>query len=209
MSRSQRAMKNLLLKPLFLPIVFLALVGLAPAQESDEEFKVVGIDVQRVFQEFYKTKQTENRITEARIGIHKADRKLRAQVKMATKEIEDEKNEVKGVELNEVEQANYDRKIARMTLDRDRLNAERVSLYRKSDGQLNQDMMTTMKGLLGEIHRFIKAHAEETGYDMVLDTSGTTTNQTSPVLGGKGIRDITATVIAELNRDNPDLKEKE
>lgn len=202
-------MKNLLLTQLFLLAASFCLMGTVSAQDKDEEFKVVGVDVQRVFQEFYKTQQTEHRITQERIRIQKADRKLRAQLKMASKEIQEEVMEVDGVELNEVELANFERKIARMTQDRDRLNAERINLFRKSDNQLNSDMMTTMKGLLGEIHRFIKAHAEETGYDMVLDTSGTTTNQTSPVIGGKGIRDITATVIAELNRDNPDLKEKE
>ena len=209
MTRPKRAMKNHLSFPLLLLTVLLGLSEVVHAQEDGGEFKAAGVDIQRVFQEFYKTRKTENDITEERILIEKADRKLRSQLKMADKEIKEGVEKAEGVEMTEEERANFNKKIARMAEERNRLSLERKARYKQNNNNLNRDMMITMKGLLGQIQRFVQAHAEKSGYDIVFDTSGTSTNQTPPVLGGKGILDITATVIAELNRENPALKDKE
>lgn len=202
-------MKNHLSFPLLLLTVLLGLSEVVHAQEDGGEFKAAGVDIQRVFQEFYKTRKTENDITEERILIEKADRKLRSQLKMADKEIKEGVEKAEGVEMTEEERANFNKKIARMAEERNRLSLERKARYKQNNNNLNRDMMITMKGLLGQIQRFVQAHAEKSGYDIVFDTSGTSTNQTPPVLGGKGILDITATVIAELNRENPAFKDKE
>ena len=209
MTRPKRAMKNHLSFPLLLLTVLLGLSEVVHAQEDGGEFKAAGVDIQRVFQEFYKTRKTENDITEERILIEKADRKLRSQLKMADKEIKEGVEKAEGVEMTEEERANFNKKIARMAEERNRLSLERKARYKQNNNNLNRDMMITMKGLLGQIQRFVQAHAEKSGYDIVFDTSGTSTNQTPPVLGGKGILDITATVIAELNRENPAFKDKE
>ncbi len=209
MTRPKRAMKNHLSFPLLLLTVLLGLSEVVHAQEDGGEFKAAGVDIQRVFQEFYKTRKTENDITEERILIEKADRKLRSQLKMADKEIKEGVEKAEGVEMTEEERANFNKKIARMAEERNRLSLERKARYKQNNNNLNRDMMITMKGLLGQIQRFVQAHAEKSGYDIVFDTSGTSTNQTPPVLGGKGILGITATVIAELNRENPALKDKE
>jgi hypothetical protein len=91
---------------------------------------------------------------------------------------------------------------------RNKLNEERLQKNEESKTRLNEKIAVTAGGLLGEIPRFVESHAEKDGYDIVFDTSGTSTNQTPFVLGGKEIIDITASVVSEPNGEDPCLKEK-
>ena len=193
---------------LFLMAAFsLSVSSVAYGQEEEERFEVAGVDVQRVFREFHKTRQTEIDVNEERIRIQKADRQIRGRLKLVNQKLTEESKKRDDESLTEEEKKAHDRRMARLVLNRNEINQGRLASYEQSNIQLNGDMMTTMEGILGEIQRFIVSHAEKSVYDLVLDVSGTSTNQTTPVLGGKGIIDITATVIAELNKDDPAQKE--
>ncbi len=201
-------MKNLPAVPLFLVVFFLGFPSLAFGQEADD-FKVAGVNIQRVFQEFYKTTKTEQDINEERIRIQKTDRQLRSQLSKVDKQLAKESQKAKDDTLSDEEKEAHTAKIERMVAERNKLNQDRASRYEANNSQLNQDMMSTMSGLLGEIQRFVEAHAEENGYDVVFDLSGTSTNQMVPVIGGKGLLDITETVIAELNKVQPKVDPKQ
>lgn len=206
MSSSQSAMKNLTTSFLFLLLSLFGASGQLSGQETDD-FKVAGVDVQRVFQEFHKTRQTEKDVNEERIRIQKSDRQFRGQLKLVDRNLGEEAKKGDDESLTEEAKELHDQKMKRLVFERNKLNQERLAGYEQSNNQLNRDMMATMQGILGEIQRFVAAHAEKSDYSLVLDTSGTSTNQTTLVLGGKGIIDITATVIAELNKDDPAHKE--
>jgi len=183
--------------------------GALRSQEKEEkEFQVAGVDLQRVYQEFYKVAKTEKDVNEERIRIQKADHKLRARLKILDSNLREESKKGQGESLPKGDKKIHDQKLKRLIDERNELNDERLQKYEESNTQLNEKMLVTMQGLLGEIHRFVESYAERVGYDIVFDTSGTSTNQTPFVLGGKGITDITASVISELNRESPSNKEK-
>ena len=193
-------MKNLHTSILFFVLSALGMTSLVSAQEADD-FKVAGVNVQQVFQAYHRTTQTENDVNEERIRIQKSDRQIRSQMKLADKQITEfgKARDLSG--LTEEEKAARAETMQALLSRRNKLNDERVSKYEQSNNQLNQDMMTTMAGILGSIQRFVESYSEKSGYDVVFDLSGTSTNQTAPVIGGKGIIDITAAVIAELNKE--------
>jgi len=210
MTPEKRAMKNipsfgfLLLLPM---VLFLSSVCVGYSQEDD--FQAAGIDIQQVFQEYYKTTRTERDINEERIRIQKADRQVRAQIKVIQDRIRVESEKGRDETMSEDAKAELQQKIDFLIFERDKMNRERMMKLQQNNALLDQNMMKTMQGLLEEIQRFVTSHSEESGYDIVFDISGTTTNQTPAVLGGKGIRDITASVIMELNRENSPLEEKQ
>ncbi len=193
-------MKNLHTSILFFVLSALGMTSPVSAQEADD-FKVAGVNVQQVFQAYHRTTQTENDVNEERIRIQKSDRQIRSQMKLADKQITEfgKARDLSG--LTEEEKAARAETMQALLSRRNKLNDERVSKYEQSNNQLNQDMMTTMAGILGSIQRFVESYSEKSGYDVVFDLSGTSTNQTAPVIGGKGIIDITAAVIAELNKE--------
>ena len=192
-------MKNI---PLFSLCLFLSVLGVpsfVAGQESDD-FKVTGVDVQKVFQHFHKTLLTESQVNEERIQIQKTDQELRDEIQLASRALNAEREKYRDVKFSE-EEAKAKMEIdSKLLAKYNQLIRNRKGRYDTSNGQLNQKMKQAMTGILAEVQRFIKAHAEERGYFMVLDTSGTSTNQTSPVIGGKGITDITDEVIAGLNK---------
>jgi outer membrane protein len=195
-------MKNL---PAFAPftlflISFILGMPSSVSGQEDDSFKVATVDVQRVFQEFHKTLQTEQDINEERIRIQKADRQMREQLKLMDRKLVTLNEEGLEKALTDEDKEAHAEKMKRLVEERNKLNGERQGRYDASNNQLNRDMMQTMLGILGEIHRFVESHAEKAGYDVVFDLSGTSTNQTPSILGGKGMVAITATVIAELNK---------
>jgi len=181
--------------------------GLAFGQETGD-FKMAGIDIQRVFQEFHKTARTEKEINEARIRIQKADRQMRSEVRKVDMRLTEESKKGQAQNLSGEEGKAEEERISKMVADRNKINQERIDRHNANNQQLNRDMMNTMAGLLGEIQRFVEAYAEKGGYDIVFDLSGTSTNQIPPVLGGKALVDITSAVIAELNKGEANVDPK-
>ena len=207
MTSAKSAMKNFLTLPLFLALLHLPLASPAMGQEG-ESFKMAGINVQRVFQEFHKTGRTEKQINQARIKIQKADRKVRAQLQRMERAVTAEAEKANDDSLSEDDKKALRDKLTLMLSERSQLNQERKKRYDGSNNQLNQDMINTMAGILGEIQRFVQSYAEENGFDIVFDLSGTSTNQLPPVMAGKGMADITSIVIAQLNQEDPNVDQK-
>ena len=189
--------------PLFFVVAGLALSGgVARAQEEKNDFKVASVNVQRIFQEYARTRETEVQINEGRISIEKADNTVKIQMKVLADQIDDARAEIKGGELGEIEIEDKREKVRRLIEERTKLNEDREARYQQSNQQLNQEMIKTMRGILAEIRRFASEHAKSADYDAVFDISGTSTNQTPPVLFGRDMVDITSILIAELNKDD-------
>lgn len=187
-----------------LTLVFLAFAGMK-AQGEEEKFRVGMVDVQRVFQEFYKTRDAEEAITERRILIQKEDRRVRSRMAEINYELREINREGAAEETTEEKREELRRKFEGLEARRNLLDQQRENSHKEAHERLNQEMLQTMQGILGEIHRFVKDFGDGRGFDLILDSSGTTINQTAPVLGGQGMDDLTAIMIAELNRTDPAL----
>ncbi|MEJ6578789.1 MAG: hypothetical protein QNL68_03230 [Akkermansiaceae bacterium] len=176
--------------------------GITIAQEDADDFKAASVNVQKVFQEDYKTRTTEAPINEGRIRIEKADNTVKIRMKVLADQSDDARAKIKSGERGEEEVEALREQVRQLIEERVALNKGRKMRYQQSNQQLNQDMIKTMRGILAEIRRFASEHAESADYDAVFDISGTSTNQTPPILFGRDMVDLTSILIAELNKED-------
>ncbi|MDB4541143.1 OmpH family outer membrane protein, partial [Akkermansiaceae bacterium] len=87
-----------------------------------------------------------------------------------------------------------------------KLDQERAAFNNQANSRLDQQMKGKMGGILKEISELVNQHAEAENFTIVFEKAGTNTNQVTPLLYGKGLIDITAALMVELNKDRPDDK---
>ncbi|MGB0776354.1 MAG: OmpH family outer membrane protein, partial [Akkermansiaceae bacterium] len=68
---------------------------------------------------------------------------------------------------------------------------------------IKSKLATETRILLDEITKVTNAYAKEKGYTWVIETSGVSNTQISPLVYAKGTIDITEEVLAILNKDAP------
>ncbi|MDB6059357.1 MAG: periplasmic chaperone, partial [Verrucomicrobiales bacterium] len=173
------------------------------ATAAHAEMKIATIDLRKVFDNYYKTKQADeilkkeaDDVQKERKGIVDQYKKLeddwkglisRANDQALSSEERDkakQQAERKLVELRETEQAvnDYDR-------------VAQQKLFEKK--KLKWDAIVT------EIRQVVNTKSKSAGYNMVFDSSGDTMNNTPMVLYTDGQNDVTDMILKELNAMAP------
>jgi len=181
-------------------------IGLATASFSHADVKVGIIDMNKAFVEYFKTKDAESKINDARTQAKKEldDRMttLNAQVEVINKlqvdiqkpELSKEAKEAKTQELTA--KANDAR-----TLDRE------VVEFRQSREKMIQEQFVRMrKDIIDDILKVVNDKIKAAGYDIVLDKSGLSMGQIPVVIYSRADLDFTSDIVAELNKDAPKTK---
>ncbi|MDA7518038.1 OmpH family outer membrane protein [Akkermansiaceae bacterium] len=175
-------------------------------QESVVEYKAGIVDVQKVFKSSYKSKETQGDIDQERARIKKEDNETRAKLQVFKKKIQElyQQFQAEGISEEEVETLTIQRQSVTQHLQK--LDQERAAFNNQANSRLDQQMKGKMGGILKEISELVNQHAEAENFTIVFEKAGTNTNQVTPLLYGKGLIDITAALMVELNKDRPDDK---
>ena len=182
--------------------VFIALVFLIPCA-SAQVMKVGIVDMNRVFAEYYKTKEAEQDVND--------------QKELAKKELEERNNRYKElIEKYQVlaKQIKYPAIPAELRSQKqkeaDTIASEARSLERekKEFADRRQRMLLTevdraRKAIIEEIQDLVKATAKQRNYDIVFDKSGVGTRGIPFLLHSKDAVDFSEALIEELNKDAP------
>ncbi len=181
--------------------------SLALASQTHAQVKAATVDVNKLLVEYHVAKKE--------ISALKAERdayiKEREERQKSLKEVEDK---LRGIFAKL-------RDKAMPKAERDNLNEKREDLVsqhnaltkdlRESDlGEINQTkkkLAETSKRLLGEIQQIIHQYAKDNGYQWIIDTSGTSNTQISPLIYARDAKDVTEELLAILNKDAPKPKD--
>ncbi|MEM4248144.1 MAG: OmpH family outer membrane protein [Candidatus Nanoarchaeia archaeon] len=161
--------------------------------------KIAVVDMEKIFQEYYKTKvATANLKKQAEVYKDYAD-KLSASLKKLQEEFTKLRDESQNIVLSEVEREN--KRLAAQ--DKYRQMKEKEEEYKQysadKQNQLREQYEQQREKLLGEVRDVILRRSIAEGYDMVLDISGKTLNNISLVVYCKPALDLTDVVIKEIN----------
>ncbi len=180
--------------------LFLSFVAAAPAQA---QFKVGVVDMNKVFADYYKTKDAEARINEARAAAKKEmDDRLEARNKI----LEDINALNRDMEKKELSAAARDEK----GKQRDDKIAEVRNLEREitefkntRERQLQEQAVRMRNGIVEEIMKVVNDKVKAQNFDLVFDRSGQSMNGVSVVLYSKDNMDFTQDVVTDLNKTKP------
>ena len=186
------------MKKFLLLTVVLALA--LPAATYAQGLKVGTVDMNRAFKEFNKTKDSEKKINEAKDAAKKEYDDRAENYKKALDEINKLNQQLDSPALSADKKTSMakerDEKIANIK------NMEReINDFRQTrERQLQEQAMRMRETLVKEITDVIMDRVKSSGYDMVFDKSGQSTNFIAVVMYAKDSMDFTTDVITTLNK---------
>ncbi|MDD5698220.1 MAG: OmpH family outer membrane protein [Victivallaceae bacterium] len=174
------------------------------AAAAAAELKIAVVDMDRIFQEYYKTKQTDA-VLKQKQGIYQAWAKKLGESRLKLQE-----------EFKMLRDASQNIALSNAEREKKRLAAqEKYQEFKKKEAELEQYveqksreykvLLTKMhEKLLDEIYNEIRSYAVLKGYNLVLDKSGRTLNTIPLITYSSPQFDISAEILKNLNRGQPD-----
>ncbi len=185
---------------LALPLAFVAF-AFSAITASAQTLKIGSVDMKKVFESYYKTKDAEARINEARNAAKKEldDRmdvynKGAAEVKKLTEEIE--KPEL-SAENKGQKSKTRDERVAELNNMQREINEFRVT----REKQLQEQSVRMRGGIVEEINKVVGDKVKAENFQLVVDSSGPSLNGVPVILYARPEFDFTPEVVAALNRN--------
>lgn len=184
-------------------IAFFALISVVSAAAP---LKIAVVDMDMLFQEYYKTKQTDG-VLRQKQGIYQAWAKKLGESRLKLEE-----------EFKILRDAAQNIALSSSEREKKRLAAQKkYQEYKKKEAELEQyvqqksneykTLVTKMhKQLLDEIYTEIKRYSVLKGYNFVFDKSGKTLNSIPAIIYSSPQHDITNEILKKLNRGQPDAE---
>lgn len=176
----------------------LASVNRAAAQEREARIVVVQLD--RVFNEFYKTKlaaaQIETRKQEVRDELKQREDRLRA----LDKELAELRGQMNDAAISDEHRSQLRESAAAKQLKFNELQEEMRQLADLRNKELEDMSRRMRRGLVEEIREAVREFGRSQGYDAIIDASGQTLNGVEAIVYFNEKLDITNRVIETLNR---------
>ncbi|HVF71766.1 MAG TPA: OmpH family outer membrane protein [Chthoniobacterales bacterium] len=162
--------------------------------------KIGTVELDRIFKEYKKTKESEKKINEAKDAAKKEYDERVESYKKALDEINKLNQQLDSPALSADKKTSMakdrDDKIANIKNMERELNEFRQTRER----QLQEQMMRMRESIVKEITEVVMERVRASGYDMVFDKSGLSTNGVPVLLQAKDSFDFTAEVSAALNK---------
>jgi len=191
-------MKKHLIVPILSLVLSLAFTGTACA-----ELKIGSVDMKKIFESYWRTKEAETKMSETR-GVLKRDLDERNEKRKELQDkIEKLNDEVRKPELSK------DKAAAKMK-EREEKIAEWQNMMRElqqyqaeKEKQLADQTLRIRNGLVDEIKKIVDEKVKSANYDLVFDTSGNSINNVPVIMYAKESYDFTKEVVDKLNADRP------
>lgn len=190
-------MKTLLKKLIPLLVLFVGTSAFA-------QFKIATVDLNRVFTNYWKTKEAQTAIDERRTDIEKTDKEMMATYTRAKEDYQKMMDSVNDPAVS-VEEKDKRQKAAEDKLKDLREQEDNITQFeRGSRTTLDEQLRRTRDNIVADIRVAITARAKTDGYTMVIDTGATSINQTPVLLYcSPGENDITDSIIKQINIGAP------
>ena len=186
-------------KSLTIPALITA-VGLTAAVPAHAELKVGFVDMGKIFQSYTKTKESEQRLNEARDAAKKEFEERVESGKAGMAAINKLNEEIQKPELSkearEKKAKERDQKIEEIQKLEREVNEFRVS----REKNLQQQAARARGAIVDEIRELVDERAKRDQYDLVFDKSGMTQNGVPAVLFSKDTNDFSDDIIEALNK---------
>jgi outer membrane protein len=190
-------------RPMFLLLLFLALLPSLAALAQAAPAAPAGIavvDMDRVFQEFYRTKLADAQLKRQAEAFKEYADQLEGSRAKLEQEFKTLRDAAQNIALAEVERES--RRLAAQDKYR-QLQAKEAELaqYDQDKRQQLRDQYEKQREIiLAEIKRVVERHRLAGGHALVLDASGRTLNNIAAVIAHDPAIDLTKAILEDLNR---------
>lgn len=189
-------------KLLTVPCV-IALLLFTSAFSAQAQVKVGMVDMNKIFSSYYKTKDAEARINEARASAKKELEDRMETYKKMAEEVNKLNEEIQKPELSkeakEQKTKTRDEKIG----ETNNLQREIKEFQGTREKQLQEQAVRMRNGIVEEITKLVQEKVKTENYDLVYDKSGSSLNGVPIVLYSRDNMDFSEDIVASLNKNRP------
>jgi outer membrane protein len=183
---------------------FVLLMGLLPVLAAEQS--VVFINLDRAFNEFYKTKLADTQLKQQADEFNEERKTLVADYEKIQKEFGAIRDEAQNTALSD-DVRTEKRSMAEEKLVELRDYESRIRRFDDSRRkQLDDQSRRMRKRIVEEIQQIVKDYAQTQGYQAVIDSSGQSLNGVEIILYTDAKIDITDTVLGFLNKGKQEEK---
>ena len=179
-------------------------VAKAKKKRKTASLKIAVVDMDNLFQEYYKTKQTDA-VLKQKQGIYQAwAKKLGESRLVLEKEFNVLRDAAQNIAFSSIEREKK-RLAAQKKYQEFKEKETELEQYVQQKSRDYKDTVAKMhKKLLGEIYTEIRRYAVLKGYNFIFDKSGKTLNTIPVIIYSSQQHDISAEILKRLNRGQPD-----
>lgn len=173
---------------------------------AQAEIKVGTIDMKQVFDTYYKTKDAESKINDARAQAKKELDERLDSFNKAQEEAKKMNEDANKPELAAAAKAEKAKLLNEKLQALGALQREIQEFQQSRERQLSEQSVRSRNNLVEEINKVISEKVKAAGYDVVLDKSGQSLNAVGVVVFSRDSFDFTNDVVTELNKSKPAAK---
>jgi Skp family chaperone for outer membrane proteins len=183
-----------------LPYLTVALGLMLSPAKAQAQLKIGTIDMKSVFDQYYKTKEQESKINEARTQAKKELDDRMDTFNKAQEEARRLNEEANKPELAEKAKADKVKALQEKLQELEAMQREIREFQQTRERQLSEQSVRSRNSLVEEINKVIQDRVKSGNYDLVFDKSGQSLNAVNVLVHSKDSYDMTADVITELNK---------
>lgn len=192
------------MRPYLVVSAFVLLLGLLPAFAAEQS--VVFINLDRAFNEFYKTKLADTQLKQQADEFNGERKALVDEYEKLQTNFEVIRDEAQNTALSDDVRAEK-RNLAEEKLVELRDYESRIRRFDESRRkQLDDQSRRMRKRIVEEIQQIVKDYVQTQGYQAVIDSSGQSLNGVEMILYTDPKIDITDTILDQLNKGKQEEK---
>lgn len=176
-----------------------ALLGSASA--SAQNIKIGTVDMKKVFESYYKTKDAEAKINEAR---NNAKKELEDRMDVAKKTLDEVKKvdeEISKPELSKDAKEQKAKIRSEKAAELQNMDREIREFQQSREKQLQEQSVRMRAGIVDDINKIVADRVKAENFDMVFDKSGPSLNGVPIVLYSRDNYEFTDAVVTALNKN--------
>jgi outer membrane protein len=167
------------------------------------QIKLGTVDMNQVFTAYFKTKDAEAKINDARAAAKKElDERLET-LKKAMDEINKTNQEIEKPELSKDGKEKLSKQRDEKVQEARNLDREIAEFRQTRERQLQEQFMRMRKDIVDDIMKVVNEKVKSAGYDLVLDKTGVSMGQVPVVLYSRADLDFSNEIISILNKNAP------
>jgi outer membrane protein len=181
----------------------LCTAALFAVSSANAQFKLGTVDMNQVFTAYFKTKDAEAKINDARAAAKKElDERLET-LKKAMDEINKTNQEIEKPELSKDGKEKLSKQRDEKVQEARNLDREIAEFRQTRERQLQEQFMRMRKDIIDDIMKVVNEKVKAAGYDLVLDKTGVSMGQVPVVLYSRADLDFSNEIISILNKNAP------
>ncbi|MCP4848252.1 MAG: OmpH family outer membrane protein [Verrucomicrobiaceae bacterium] len=189
-------------------VLFLALIFLMP-HAGAQGMKVGIVDMNRVFAEYYKTKDAEQDVNDQKELAKKELEERNVRYKALIEKYQLLAKQIKDPAITAELRAQKQQEAKTIASEARSLEREKKEFADRRQRMLLTEVDRARKAIIEEIQDLVKTTAKQRNYDIVFDKSGVGDRGIPFLLHSKDAVDFSKTIIEQLNKDAPASKPAE